>query len=167
MPNDDFRQTTIPPSGLLRPRPGASVPAPLGRRTLAAMLDGFIIHAFTTVVVSPLVHSSFPVVLTASALNLLTAFVYAGYFYIRHSATPGKLALGLKVVKEGGQNLDFVEAGLRDGVGKWMSTLVLGIGYLMAFVRDDRRTLHDVVFKTLVIRTEGPRQTSDQTFAQE
>lgn len=84
-------------------------------------------------------------------LNFLLQFIYAGYFYSVHSATPGKTMFGIQVLNSTGEPLDFVKAGFRDTLGKWISAVPLGLGFWIVFFRPDRRTLHDLIFKTYVV----------------
>ncbi len=59
---------------------------------------------------------------------------------------------GLEVVQESGEALDFLKAGLRDSLGKYISGIIIGIGYLLALFRSDRCALHDLIFKTKVVK---------------
>jgi len=100
-------------------------------------------------------------------LVLLTTFIgmfvsiavtvcYVGFFYSKKGATPGKMVFGLKVVStETGKNLTFWKAGLRDTVGKGISSIILAIGYLMAAFRDDKKALHDIMFNSQVIKVKN------------
>jgi len=118
-----------------------------GARMVAFFIDGLIL-----MVAGFLISWQFPVSgMLGFFLTIAVHFLYAGYFYSAHSATPGKMAMNLKVVNESGESLDFMTAGLRDGVGKSISGFILGIGYLMAFFRTDGKALHDLMFKTKVI----------------
>lgn len=126
-------------------------PAPSGKRIGAAVVDKLILFVVGTYLLSPLIKQTHGFNLIPLLINLVAEFFYAGYFYSAHSATPGKMIFNLQVVKDSGAKLDFVEAGLRDCIGKFVSSLILGIGYLMAFFRSDRHALHDLMFKTKVV----------------
>lgn len=128
-----------------------SSPAPLGKRAAAAIVDRLILFVIATYVLSSVFRSAHGFTFLLYFSNILSEFVYAGYFYSAHSATPGKMIFNLQVVRDSGTKLNFMEAGFRDGVGKLISGLILGIGYLMAFFRADKRTLHDLIFKTKVV----------------
>jgi uncharacterized RDD family membrane protein YckC len=133
----------------------ASPLAPLGRRALAYIIDNAILLFTGTLLWAFFLGR----LRTANpgfsggpfAGQLILQFIYAGYFYSSRSATPGKLILNLQVTKDSGEKLNFIEAGFRDSFGKFLSGVILGIGYLIAFFRSDRSALHDLVFKTKVI----------------
>jgi uncharacterized RDD family membrane protein YckC len=66
-------------------------------------------------------------------------------------ATLGKLALGIKVTDSIGERLSFGRASGRH-FGKFLSSLVLGIGWIMAGFTRHKQTLHDIVANCLVVR---------------
>jgi len=49
-----------------------------------------------------------------------------------------------------GTNISYGRAFLRETVGKFLSAIILMIGYLMADFRDDKRALHDLIASTQV-----------------
>jgi uncharacterized RDD family membrane protein YckC len=78
---------------------------------------------------------------------------YQCFFLTRHGATPGKMALSLKVVRSDGGPLTSGRA-----IGRYfseiLSSLILCIGYIMAAFDDEKRALHDRICDTRVIRTD-------------
>ena len=82
-------------------------------------------------------------------------------------ATVGKLALGLRVVRDDGARLSFLRATGRHFPKIIITPLIpLAIGYLMAAFTDRKRALHDIIADTLVIsRAEftGDRHASVRT----
>jgi len=70
-------------------------------------------------------------------------------------ATPGKLALGLRVVTEGGEPLGFGAATGRF-FGKLVSGFTLYIGYLMVLFTERRQALHDKMAGALVVKRSWP-----------
>jgi len=98
---------------------------------------------------------------TAEAANTgasTASFGIVGWLYYAlmessdHQATVGKKVLGLKVVDEQGNKISFLRATGRY-VGKWVSSLILGIGYLMAAFTAKKQALHDIMASCLVIRS--------------
>jgi uncharacterized RDD family membrane protein YckC len=67
-------------------------------------------------------------------------------------ATPGKMALGLKVTDLDGNQISFVRAVGRQ-LGKIVSGLILNIGYIMAGFTEEKQALHDMIAGTLVVRS--------------
>ena len=78
------------------------------------------------------------------------------YFAVMESsplqATLGKLAIGIRVADARGGPLTFRRASLRYWA-KWLSSLTLMIGWLMAAFTPRRQALHDVVARSVVVRT--------------
>jgi len=140
-------------------------------RTGAILLDGIffwllwsgIRHTFSSVGPSLLagVEQSNPLPLRSDQLLPFLEHVAHGLlFFLYFCATlsafggsPGKLLLGLRVVDaKTGAKLGFGRAIFRELFGKALSTLPLTLGWGMAFIRDDTRTLHDLTADTVVKR---------------
>ncbi len=77
--------------------------------------------------------------------------VYDTWFVGKYGATPGKMACKLKIVVADGGRVSYSRA-LGRHFGKWLSSIILGIGFIMAVFDDERRTLHDRICETRVIR---------------
>lgn len=86
-------------------------------------------------------------------LSLVMQWLYFALFESGGAqATPGKLALGIKVVDDRGRRIGFGRASGRF-LGKILSSALLGIGYLMAAWSERKRALHDMVADTCVVFT--------------
>jgi uncharacterized RDD family membrane protein YckC len=96
----------------------------------------------------PLFHAMFRMALIRLVLNWL-------YFALLESsswqATLGKKALGLEVTDLDGNRISFGRATGRF-FAKIISSLTLGIGYIMAGFTEKKQALHDMIAGTLVIR---------------
>ena len=68
----------------------------------------------------------------------------------RHQATLGKMALGIKVTDLNGARISFARANGRF-FGKWISSMIMNIGYLMAAFTEKKQALHDILAGCLVI----------------
>jgi uncharacterized RDD family membrane protein YckC len=93
--------------------------------------------------------------LVAVMVKVLLTAVYEIAFLTRFGATPGKMALGLKVVRASGAPLSFGRA-----VGRyfayWLSCLtapLLWVGFWIAGIDKEKRALHDFVCDTRVVRS--------------
>lgn len=81
------------------------------------------------------------------------AFFYFGWFYSTKGASPGKIILQLEVRDaHSNQRLGYWRAFLRESIGKYVSTVPLLLGFLLAGLRRDHRALHDLIFDTKVER---------------
>jgi uncharacterized RDD family membrane protein YckC len=76
------------------------------------------------------------------------------YFAILESspsqATPGKMALGIKVTDMNGSRISFARATGRY-FAKYLSSAILLIGYIMIAFTEKKQGLHDILAGTLVI----------------
>ena len=89
---------------------------------------------------------------TAGSLVGLLALFYAAYFTGTTGQTPGKLMTGLRVVGASGRPPSYGRAMLRALVGTLGIALVGAVLVPMAF-DPARRTLHDRLFRTRVVRS--------------
>lgn len=78
--------------------------------------------------------------------------VYDGFFVGRFGATPGKMALGLKVVSPEGAAISYGRSFGRGGA-EIISGLICNIGYIIAAFDTQKRGLHDHIANTRVIQT--------------
>jgi len=87
------------------------------------------------------------VVLIYTALS----FLYSWIFVSKFAATPGKLALGLRIVRADGSALSQGRV-IGRFFAEMLSRLIFNIGYLVAAFDDEKRTVHDHVCDTRVIK---------------
>jgi uncharacterized RDD family membrane protein YckC len=114
-------------------------------RFLASFIDGLILIV-PNVVIGLVVE--FPL---ATAIQIVIGLAYTIGFWVTESATPGKMAMGIVILKADGEVIDIGSALLRY-LGYFASSITLGIGYLMIGFREDKRGLHDLIGGTVVIR---------------
>jgi uncharacterized RDD family membrane protein YckC len=72
--------------------------------------------------------------------------------------TLGQKAVGIKVVKDNGEKIGH-GAAIGRNLMSLLSSIFLKIGYVMAAVREDKKTLHDLVAGTVVIDSNKERST--------
>jgi uncharacterized RDD family membrane protein YckC len=85
---------------------------------------------------------------------LIAAGIAIGYpvgFWVLLGQTPGKLLMGVRIVRVDHQPLTVRRALLRY-VGYWLSLIPLGLGFLWVLVDDRRRCWHDTLAGTYVVR---------------
>jgi uncharacterized RDD family membrane protein YckC len=90
--------------------------------------------------------------LLLGGLGIVIGVAYSTFFIGRFGATPGKMALKLKVVAPNGDSISYGRAAGRY-FGEFLSALVCGIGYLMVLFDKEKKALHDSVASTRVVRT--------------
>ena len=87
--------------------------------------------------------------------NLFSLVMAWLYFAIQESsasqATLGKKAMGLKVTTLDAERITFGQASGRH-FGKYLSCIILFIGYLMMLWDENKQTLHDKMANTIIIK---------------
>ncbi len=80
----------------------------------------------------------------------LIEFIYSVYFISQKGATLGKMLMGVKVVTATGGPISVGRA-IGRFFARYLSTLTLFIGYIMAAFDDQKRALHDHICNTRVV----------------
>jgi uncharacterized RDD family membrane protein YckC len=145
--------------GTALPRAGHYRYAGFWIRFLAVILDGIILFILQVAISIPIQFIVTPafsspgywLALTLTYLvEMSLAIGYDVYFLTRHSATPGKMACSLVVIRSDGSR---ITAGRAVGryFAKMVSSLILLIGFIIAAFDDEKRSLHDRICDTRVI----------------
>jgi uncharacterized RDD family membrane protein YckC len=125
-------------------------------RAGAKIIDYMILGAVQMV-------SSLLTIFFSSIMNEVVVMILANLFYIalgagytsfflgRYGATIGKMACQLKVIRPDGQQVTYLR-GLGRYFAEMVSGMILGIGYIMSAFDDEKRTLHDRICDTRVVR---------------
>jgi uncharacterized RDD family membrane protein YckC len=71
-------------------------------------------------------------------------------------ATLGKKLLNLKVCKANDEKLSLFTVVYRESIGRYLSGLILFIGYILILVDSRKRGLHDILSDTLVVYDVEP-----------
>jgi uncharacterized RDD family membrane protein YckC len=124
-------------------------------RAAAILIDGFVFGVVYMIgillVATGLVSLEDPTM----AIILLVIFFVAILLYFplcessEKQATLGKMAVGIKVGKANGERISFLNA-LGRFFAKYISQLILYIGYMMAGWDDKKQALHDKIAGTYV-----------------
>lgn len=136
-------------------------------RFVAKVIDWIIMAIAQGIIITPLMMFVFKSALTTPdpanlssfftaniLINIVSVAMGAAYttlFIGKYQATPGKMAFGLKVVAPDGGRITYMRA-LGRHFAEIVSGLILGIGYIMAGFDSQKRSLHDRICATRVIR---------------
>jgi uncharacterized RDD family membrane protein YckC len=121
--------------------------ASIGSRFIALVIDGVVLGAVTSALYPILGNMRDEGVLTFA----LTIF-YQWYFLTKYQGqTPGKMLLGIRVVKTDGSALSTLDAIVRT-LGYTLNWILLGIGWLLAFWDSNHQGLHDRMADTYVVK---------------
>lgn len=142
---------------------GAPDYATFGSRFGAKMLDGLILMVVNVglgVVVGMAIgggggEPNLPVIgltmLVQLVINFIINFSYGIFFLGKFGATPGKMACKIKVVRPDGSPLGYGRACGRV-FAEILSGMICYIGYIMAGFDEEKRSLHDRICDTRVIK---------------
>jgi uncharacterized RDD family membrane protein YckC len=125
-------------------------------RLVAAIIDGVVLLMVGLAIQAIASFTGTAAAATSNAgsagglLGLLIGYIYDAYFVAFHSATPGKMVMGLEVVSGDGSPVSFGAAAGR-GLAKLLSGAIFCIGYIMVAVDGQKRGLHDRICETRVI----------------
>lgn len=92
----------------------------------------------------------------ATAINYSLSFVYLVGFWTWLGRTPGKMMLGLKVVRTNGSRVGLGKSILRY-IGYNISYLAFFIGYLWIGVDPEKQGIHDKIADTYVVKLPRKR----------
>ncbi len=145
---------------------GTELPlATVGRRFAAMFVDGLIqavvwvpmaiAMGFFAVKAQAMGGTAEPVAAGAQIMFQVVIFgvmlVYEGLFLQMKGATPGKMAMGLKVVNADGSPISPGQAWLRPFIRSLLGFCWL-VDYIPALFRKDKCTVHDLAARTRVIK---------------
>lgn len=124
----------------------------------AKIIDGIIIGLLQVLMSAPLYffigrspESMTPSFVLLQVVGIVMPAAYATWFVGKYAATPGKMACGLTIITSEGGKVSYARA-LGRHFAEWLSGIILMIGYLMAAFDAEKRTLHDRVCDTRVIK---------------
>lgn len=170
----DFPSRTVPLS-----KPNASVAyAGFWLRAVAWVIDMFLLGILVGIfILNPLLPragispgntravftSHSPQLLPIELLVVMAEWCYFGLLESsRWQASLGKRLLGLYVTDQQGNRISFARASGRF-FGMYISTLTIGIGYVMAGFTPKKQALHDMLAKCLVLRAPKHKRFGDPT----
>ncbi|RIH90990.1 RDD family protein [Meiothermus granaticius NBRC 107808] len=129
------------------------------RRRFAAYLVDWIFKGLLALGITASVEQLFP---TSSLRDLFDLGFFALAFFAyeivpihTRGATLGKRLLGIRVVGAEGRFISLWHSFMREVIGKWISGLFFGLGYLWAIWDRDKQAWHDKLVQTHVIRSSG------------
>ena len=115
-------------------------------------LAALIIDAILLGVVNFIVSAALGDSLFTTLLNALIGFGYAVTMIAWRGQTVGKMILGIQVVDSQGNIPGIGAVLLREVVGKFLSSIALGLGYLWVAWDKEKRGWHDHIAGTFVVR---------------
>ncbi len=126
-------------------------------RVVATMLDGLLVFVLQFVLGFLLASAGIAAGIgDVSGLVMLFGYLLSFAYYIVFTGycgqTPGKMALRIKVIRTDGAQIGYGRAAFRETVAKFISGIILCIGYLMVAFDGQKQGLHDRMADTYVIK---------------
>lgn len=115
-------------------------------RLAANLIDGVIL-----VVLDVLILLAVHDVRTRLLAQTAGVALYTVGFWVVEGATPGKMAMGIRIYTADGEPVGLGTAVVRY-IGYFVSSLSFGIGYLVVAFTPRKRGLHDYIANTVVVR---------------
>jgi uncharacterized RDD family membrane protein YckC len=129
------------------------------KRFVAYIIDAILINIVTTIIgyafgIGYLTRIGDATAGRGAGYGIVTIVILWLYYALMESssqqATLGKMALGMVVTDLNGNRISFGKATIRFW-GKYLSTIILLIGWIMAGFTARKQALHDIIAGTLVI----------------
>lgn len=76
----------------------------------------------------------------------------------RYGATFGKMVMKIRVYKENEERLSIIDVIYRETIGRYLSSLILFIGYIFIGIDNRKRALHDMLCDTVVLYNFNVKQ---------
>jgi len=136
---------------------GAGNYASFGKRFAAALVDGVLLAVVNSAVgfmfgAAAYSADSPEIASLGSLAGMVIAWVYYVVFTATKGQTLGKMAMKIRVQNlDTAANLTWVEAFLREVVGKFLSAVALLLGYLWMLWDPKKQTWHDKLGKSVVV----------------
>ena len=139
-------------------------------RGAAHIIDGLVLAIISMIIIMPLgfligftsamSESKFMEFMGQVIMTIIGfAVSWAYYIFMTHKfqATLGKMAVGAKVLDANGQRLSLGKIVLRETIGKFVSGMIMGIGYLMVAFTSKKQGLHDMMAGSVVVYKDAQK----------
>ncbi|HSW09333.1 MAG TPA: RDD family protein [Bacillota bacterium] len=136
--------------GVLLANPGAGVIASPGRRLGGYILDFAVIAGFYAVTMLAVTGSGDEGLLLIGVL-LMVAGVVGSFILLARGRSYGKWLLGMRTYRVTGRPAGFWTMLFRETIGKFVSGIVLSLGYLWLLWDREHQAWHDKIAGTVVL----------------
>jgi uncharacterized RDD family membrane protein YckC len=122
-------------------------------RVCSLLIDTIILFGIGFGVGLMLVELTSPnfVVAISKPIGVIVSWLYFAFMEYKYGATFGKQALELKVIDINGEFPTFLQATGRH-FGRYLSLLILYVGFIMAGFTKKKQALHDILSDCLVVK---------------
>ena len=118
-------------------------------------LGAFLVDFLISVVVSVVALAVGAAIGAAEVLNIIVSIGYwivVLYLVATRGQSPGKMAIGIKIVKTDGTSMGVGSTLVREIIGKLVSGIVILLGYVWILFDGKRQGWHDKIAGTYVVK---------------
>ena len=88
----------------------------------------------------------------AAFVFIIAHFIFVVWLVTTRGQSPGKMAIGIKIVKTDGSSAKLGSVLLREIIGKIVSAIVLLLGFIWILFDGKRQGWHDKIAETVVVK---------------
>ncbi len=122
--------------------------AGFGRRLGSSIIEGVL--GFVVILIAAIIDAVAGTTPVLTLLVLLGWLVFVIVLWAR-GLSPGKMILGMRVIDTGGKPAGFWRMALREVIGKFVSGIVIYLGYFWIIWDKDQQGWHDKIAGTFVV----------------
>jgi len=97
-------------------------------------------------------------------ISRIVTYLVTWTYYIlmtsKYQATLGKMVVGIRVISDKNDNLTLGKIILRETVGKLVTGITVGVGFMMVVFTEKKQALHDMIASSVVVY-KNPKAGSD------
>lgn len=121
-------------------------------RMLAAVLDSLVLQAVFIGFNAAMGIHFFDPPFVVSVFQTIIALAYYIILTVMYGQTLGKMATGIKVVQQDDRSNGWGRIIVRETIGKFISAIILCIGFIIIAFDREKRGLHDHLCNTRVVK---------------
>lgn len=130
--------------------------ADIGERFIALIIDNIILGVVGGIIGASSGWGS------GGVFGFIIGAGYQWYFLTQQNGqTPGKMLMGIRVIKVDGTRITDAEAVLRF-VGYYINSVIIGLGWIWAFFDSNNQGWHDKIARTYVVKAKDIRKKKNE-----
>ena len=125
------------------------------RRTASILYDTLLVLAILIIMSIPFfsfnLEENFSLKIIVQIYYYLITQYFFVWFWVNNEGTLGMKTWKIKIVSEDGNKITYKEAIIRFNTAI-LSFIFFGLGFLISFLRKDKKCLHDFISKTVLVK---------------
>ena len=125
------------------------------RRSASILYDSLLVLAILIIMSIPFfsfnLEENFSLKIIVQVYYYLITQYFFVWFWVNNEGTLGMKTWKIKIVSEDGNKITYKEAIIRFNTAI-LSFIFFGLGFLISFLRKDKKCLHDFISKTVLVK---------------